>query len=196
MLAITLQSKEKEEKKGKNLLHSSPTFRSHPFLNCRPYILHNPSIPPPPTAAHIRGLLIPAVDSKAAHATAPPSHFTGYFLATPPDIDARRVLEQLGRGRPFVRLELPCLTSGEYRDNAVPVVGLEIGGAVDEDEDRGFAGCGRVDGAACCDGGGLGGVWNGAESARDLEEVGAGGFGEGRVVWGNVDAVGEEGFDV
>ena len=59
------------------------------------------------------------------------------------------MLEELGRGRPLVRFELPGLTGREDGHDAVPVVGFKVGGAVDEDEDGGFARCGGVGCGSC-----------------------------------------------
>ena len=47
------------------------------------------------------------------------------------------MLKQIRRILPFVRFELPCLSSREDRDDALPVVGLELLGGIDENETKG-----------------------------------------------------------
>ena len=96
------------------------------------------------------------------------------------------MLEQLGGRGPLVRLELPRLAGGEDGDEAAPVIRAEVGGAVDEDEAGGFSG--GAESARC----GAGWVGEGAQRARDVEDVGVG-HGEGGVVGGHEDAVLEEG---
>ncbi len=66
------------------------------------------------------------------------------------------------------------MAGGEDGDDAVPVVGFELLGGVDEDEAEGAVGV------------------DGGEEAGEVQDVGVGGGG----VWGGVEAVGEEGFDV
>ena len=106
------------------------------------------------------------------------------------------MLEQLGWRRPLVRFKLPRLARREHGHDTIPVVGLEVRGAVDQDEQRRFALRGGVDGSPCCERRRLRGIGYGAQRALDLEEVGACGFGEGVVVWWDVVAVREEGFDI
>ena len=87
--------------------------------------------------------------------------------------------EQIRRILPLVALELPRLARRQHRDDAVPVVGLELLGRVDDDEAQRAV---RVDAR---------------EEARDVEDVGGGarGAGEGGVR-GDVGPGFEEGFDV
>ncbi len=69
---------------------------------------------------------------------------------------------------------MPCLTGCEDSDDTVPVIGFELLGGIDEDEAEWAV---RVDG------------W---EQACEVEDISVGGGG----VWGCVDAVCEEGFDI
>lgn len=65
---------------------------------------------------------------------APADDGLGGVLAAPADVDAGDVAEELLRGAPLVVLELPALAGGEDGDDAVPVLGLELLGALHEDE--------------------------------------------------------------
>lgn len=129
---------------------STPTSQLHSLLNSRPNTLDDLAIPPPSRTINTTALLVPAFDSEALHTAAPAFHFPRNILASPADVDASRVLEQLRRGRPFIRFELPGLARGEDSHETVPVVRAEVGRAVDEDEAGGFSGavlgwsgCGR-----------------------------------------------------
>ena len=79
-------------------------------------------------------LLIPLLDLRADDASSPSLDCTGYIIAFPADIDTESVLEQFRCGLPFVAFELPGLTRCEDGHDAVPVVGFELLGGVDEDE--------------------------------------------------------------
>lgn len=140
-------------------------------------------------------LLVPPLNSEVRDTTAPALHLTGDILAAPADINTGSVLEQLRRRRPLVRLELPGLAGCEDGDEAVPVLGLEVGRAIDDDElgwPGWFAACARAN-CACA---GVGRVAVDAERALQFHEVGVCGAGESWVIWGYEDALFEEGFDV
>jgi len=87
--------------------------------------------------------------------------------------------EQIRRVLPLVALELPRLACRQHRDDAVPVVGLELLGSVDDDEAQRPV---RVDAR---------------QQPRDVQDRGGGarGAGEGGVR-GDVGPGFEEGFDV
>lgn len=55
--------------------------------------------------------------------------FTGHT-----DVDTGSMSEEFRRVGPFVRLELPCLTSREDGDESLPVIWFEVCCAVGEDE--------------------------------------------------------------
>lgn len=110
-----------------------PPPQPHPLLNSRPNPLHNLPIPPPPSAMNPT-LLIPPLHRKPINTTPPPANLARDIIPAKTDVDAGGMLEQLRRRRPLVRLELPQLAGGEDGDDAVPVLGAEVGGCVDEDE--------------------------------------------------------------
>lgn len=105
------------------------------------------------------------------------------------------MLEQLGRGRPLIWLKLPCLTGGEYSDKAVPVIGLEVGRAIEDDElggTSGLAAGARANGV----GSGVGRVAVDAEWALKDDTVGVCCAGESGVVRWNENTLFKERFDV
>lgn len=59
------------------------------------------------------------------------------WLAAPSHIDTKNVREQLISVAPLVVLELPCLTRRKNCDHAVPVLGLELLCALDQNEAHG-----------------------------------------------------------
>lgn len=121
-----------------------PPHRPHSRLNRRPDPLDDFPILPP-TSALDALFLVPSGDGEGDHAAAPFFDGFGDGIARHADVDADGVLEEFRRMGPLVVLELPCLAGGEDRDEALPVVGLEVGRVVDEDEAGGFAG-GRTTG--------------------------------------------------
>jgi len=175
------------------LLSRAPSPCSHPLLDRGPDALDDLAVPPAPSAVHAT-LLIPPLDCEALDAAAPALDLARDVLPAPADVDARGVFEQLRRRGPLVRLELPGLPRREDGHEALPVVRLEVGRGVDEDEARWLLRARlRADGPA---GIGLRGVCEDAEGAGDVEDVGRGGGREGRVVRGHEDAVLEERLDV
>lgn len=103
------------------------------------------------------------------------------------------MLEQLRRRRPLVRLELPGLAGSKDSDESVPVLGLEVGCSVDDDE---LGWTGGLSGAGTCARAGVRGVAVQTEWSLELHEVGVGGAGECWVVRGYEDSFFEEGFHV
>ena len=108
-----------------------PTLRPHALLNSRPNALNRFPIAPSP-ALLLRAA--PLLQPYGLHRPPPPLHRLGQCLALPPHIDAEGVAEQLGGVGPAVRLELPDLAGGEDGDDTRPVVGLEVLGAVNQNE--------------------------------------------------------------
>lgn len=89
--------------------------------------------------------------------------------------------EQLARVGPAVALKLPDLAGGEDGDDALPVVGLEVLGAVDEDEaQRGAGGDGGHGARRVQDVAGGAGAARGLELARLEERLDVGHAQEGR----------------
>lgn len=74
------------------------------------------------------------VDTDVQHASTPALDCVGEKLVAPANIDAQSMVEELGGLTPLVTLELPSLTGCEDGDNAIPVVGLEVIGRLDENE--------------------------------------------------------------
>lgn len=83
------------------------------------------------------------------------------------------MLEQLHRIIPLVVLKLPRLARRQHRDDAIPVIGFELLGGIDEDEAERAVGI------------------DAREEARDVQNAGCGGWS-----WGLVGAAFEEGFYV
>ena len=126
-----------------------PPRPPHMLLNPPPNPLHQLPIPPPPLLAPR-----PLVHLHARDPSSPRLDILRLVFTAIPDEEARVVRKQLDRIRILVPLELPALPRGEHGHHARPVVRLEHGGAVDEDEAEGDAGV------------------DGGEGARHLEEVG------------------------
>jgi len=113
----------------------TPSSTPHTLLNPIPYPLHNLSIPPPPTNPLLR---IPLFDLRARHASPPTLNRTRYVLAPPSHIDTQSILEQVRRILPLVALELPRLPRRKDSNDAIPVVGLELLGGINQDEAKLF----------------------------------------------------------
>jgi hypothetical protein len=118
----------------------SPSSPPHTLLNARPQPLYDLPIPPP--------ALLPLPCTPLVHAgsfdhASPSSDHLWYSFSVPAQVDAERMREQVRRVRPLVTLKLPCLASCEDRDDALPVIGLELVGCVDEDEAEGALGVDR-----------------------------------------------------
>ena len=82
-------------------------------------------------------LASPPVDTSGQHTVSPSADIIRRRLATPANVDAERVLEQLVGVAPLVVLELPRLTCREHAHHVVPVLGLELLGTLDEEEAQG-----------------------------------------------------------
>lgn len=138
------RKRNRDQKKGKKSLLSSPSTKSHALLNSSPNTLNNLPIPPTPTTVDTV-LLVPALNSKGVNSTTPALNLARDILPAPSDIHTGSVLEQLRWRRPLVRLELPGLAGREDGDESVPVLRFEVGRAVDDDKlgwAGGFAGAG------------------------------------------------------
>lgn len=163
------RSKGKEKRKSRKKILSTvaglfgPTTESHALLNSSPDTLDDLTITPATTTLRTI-LLVPAFNSEVLHAAAPALDLARDILPPPSDVNTSGVLEQLGWGRPLVRLELPGLAGSEDGHKAVPVLGLEVGGAVDDDELCRSGGLGAAPGADCA------GVWiRGVSTERALQ---------------------------
>ena len=175
-------------------LFGAPTTKSHTLFNGRPNTLDHLAVSPAPTALDAI-LLIPALNRKVVHTASPTLDLAGNLLAAPTDVYTGGMLEQLRRGRPLVWLELPCLTGGEDSDKAVPVIGLEVGRAIEDDElggTGGLAAGARTNGVGI----GVGRVAVDAEWALKHDTVGVCCAGEGGVIRWDENTLFEECFDV
>lgn len=76
----------------------------------------------------------PLVHLRMNDSPSPSFHHSGYILSSPADVDAKDMGEKVAWLRPLVALELPCLARGEYCDNTLPVIWLELVSRVDEYE--------------------------------------------------------------
>jgi hypothetical protein len=177
------KKKKKYKRRKREILNSlayPPPFRPHPFLNGYPDALDNFTISPAARAMQPAAFLIPPLHSERLHAAAPAADLARQVLAAPTDIDARGVLEELVARRPPVRLELPGLPRREHRDQAVPVIGLEVGRAVHEDESGGLLRRGSSCGYAAAASGrrvcerGAARLRRQADGSDDLKDVGRG----------------------
>lgn len=56
------------------------------------------------------------------------------LVTTPAKVYTQGMLKEVTGVAPLVVLELPCLSRGKDRNDAVPVLGLELLGAFDENE--------------------------------------------------------------
>ncbi len=110
-----------------------PSLISHVPLDHLPDALDDLAVPPAASVDAVGGVL-PAVDADVRDAVAPGDDTLGGPLAAPADVYAGDVAEELVRVTPLVTLELPALAGGEDGDDAVPVLGLELLRALDQDE--------------------------------------------------------------
>lgn len=138
------------------LAHPPPNL--HSLLNNPPNPLDDLTIHPPPSTMDTTAPLIPPFDGKLLHAAPPALDLARRVLAAPSDIDPRRMLEQLRRRRPLVRLELPRLACREDGHQPRPVLRAEVRCAVDKGE------AAESLAAAAAAGGGLRGGGSGAGS--------------------------------
>ena len=121
---------------GGRCLVAPPSLAPHAGLDHLPDTLDD--LPVAPAAGVDAGAVgegvLPAVDADVEDAVAPADDAVGGLLAAPADEDAGDVAEELVGAAPLVVLELPALARGEDGDDAVPVLGLEVLGALDQDE--------------------------------------------------------------
>ena len=109
----------------------TPSSAPHGFFDLTPYSLDDLSVSPPPLSA---GVAVPLLYLRTRHAPTPTPDGARHVFTPPSNIDAKRVLEQVRCGLPFVRLELPGLTGREDADDTRPVVRLELLRRVHQDE--------------------------------------------------------------
>lgn len=138
----------------------SPALASHIHLNRLPNLFHDLLVPEARSVGAVAAA--PSIDARRQHPMAPAADALGGLLPAPANKDAERVLEQLVGAAPLVVLELPRLPGGEDGHHAVPVLGLELLGALYEDEAQGAVGVDGPDDAldvehAGCRGAGVGG---------------------------------------
>ena len=81
--------------------------------------------------------LVPAVDKEALDSTTPALDLGRHRSSPFAHIDSQHVPKQLLWLAPLVASKLPDLTGCEDGDDAVPIVGLEMLGGVDDDEPEG-----------------------------------------------------------
>ena len=108
-----------------------PTLTPHRLFDRAPDALDDLAVAP----ASLRTLLgIVFVDLGLDHAAAPALDGGGDLLGSPAKVDPLHHSEELGWVLPLVAFELPELAGGEDSDDALPGVGTELLGGVNEDE--------------------------------------------------------------
>ena len=108
-----------------------PPLGAHALLYAIPNALDDLTVAPAALHAHMG---VPLLDLGGSDAAAPAAHGGRHVVATPAEVDAQQVPEQLGWALPLVPAELPRLARGEDGHHPTPVVRFELLRRVHEDE--------------------------------------------------------------